>query len=156
MCRKTFTEYCHTPFTYDGPTDYCTNGGKCVLDKNKVFIECVCNKNFEGPHCEFLKLDENWREWYKSTADEQVFRGARIVLPLLAVFALAVAFLAYRRHRRRVLRSNNKADFFHNVQHFWMPEELVDEVHEVDELKESEVVLEGGNEDAHRPRLELT
>jgi hypothetical protein len=74
-CRKGYTEYCSSRYDPAAAKLYfCTNGGKCLADflaarvapgnttANRDYEDagCRCNSNFfYGPHCEFLKLDDD-------------------------------------------------------------------------------------------------
>jgi hypothetical protein len=72
MCRNPYTEYCSGEYDPEGILTFCTNGGKCKSDfiaakvapgnlsvnQDYQHLGCVCNKAFYGPHCEFLRYDE--------------------------------------------------------------------------------------------------
>jgi len=119
MCRNPITEYCQRgPYDPHLPTiNFCTNGGRCESDfsptskslfssstrppVDDVSTKCRCPADFYGPHCEFLKVDEN-SENSGYEQDEETVSSPSIATKkktpgekfLLTIFALTVVALA--------------------------------------------------------------
>eukprot|EP00529_Nitzschia_sp_RCC80_P022984 CAMPEP_0113500122 /NCGR_PEP_ID=MMETSP0014_2-20120614/32134_1 /TAXON_ID=2857 /ORGANISM="Nitzschia sp." /LENGTH=475 /DNA_ID=CAMNT_0000394385 /DNA_START=49 /DNA_END=1476 /DNA_ORIENTATION=- /assembly_acc=CAM_ASM_000159 len=154
MCRNPITEYCQRgPYDPHLPTiNFCTNGGRCESDfsptskslfssstlppsnndiNNTSSNKCRCPADFYGPHCEFLKIDDNsensgYEQEVLSSSSVQSSIAAKKKTPgenfLLTVFALTVVALAAalilkRRknsgrvfRRRRLSYNNNTSD----------------------------------------------
>ena len=140
MCRNPITEYCQRgPYNPHLPTiNFCTNGGRCESDfspssislfssstrppVNDVSTKCRCPADFYGPHCEYLKMEDNDEvpssselEIQSSTNSKKKTSGEKVLLTVFAltVVALAAALILKRRKqsgrafRRRRLNYNS-------------------------------------------------
>lgn len=100
MCRHPATKYCDS-----GNVSFCTNGGSCginvvgnVEDLNLGGEECLCPKEFTGPHCEFLQTLYN-KSQTKITAIQGTkminsSSGTELPLMLCITFITAATILA--------------------------------------------------------------
>lgn len=85
MCRNPITEYCAGKYDPHAPLNFCTNGGRCNADfiaaqmapgdtmenASHQGAGCRCPADFYGPHCEFLKRDQEDEEENVSGGDEE-------------------------------------------------------------------------------------
>lgn len=121
MCRKPYTEYCSGKFR-EADLTFCTNGGKCKSDfiaaevapgnfsvnEHYQHLGCVCNSDFYGPHCEFLRYND--RAVGSSMGAEDT--GAAPITTFIyagvggiAAMSVLVLYAVHRRRRRRQKRS---------------------------------------------------
>lgn len=136
FCRRWNTEYCTGSLDVDAAQIYlCTNGGKCQSDfiaaqiapgdvkVNQEYADagCVCNKNFYGPHCEFLDFDPSHtiamqaekggvQEWETQDGDGDGGIGSLFIVLLSMAVVLVLGAFVYRRRQRQVWRSNNTVE----------------------------------------------
>lgn len=123
-CRRWNTEYCAGRLDEQADQIYlCTNGGKCQSDFIGAAIApgdmavnlqyqdagCVCNENFYGPHCEFLKFGPEHNVAQQPETRQDVTRDENDGLPvrgvaigLLCGALVGVLFMIARRRRQRV------------------------------------------------------
>ena len=120
MCKKPITEYCSGRYQPDAALSFCTNGGRCKADfiaaqvapgDTSVNLKyqhegCVCPPEFEGPHCEFLKLSLDPDDVLATeivTDALSIGAVAGILLgSLVGTFILLLGvYLSYRRYRIR-------------------------------------------------------
>mmetsp|Transcript_1490 Transcript_1490/g.2023 ORF Transcript_1490/g.2023 Transcript_1490/m.2023 type:complete len:245 (+) Transcript_1490:154-888(+) len=119
MCHNPVTEYCSS-----NGTEYCTNGGKCseflLQDAFSNDQLCSCPVEFEGPHCEWLKLKDHLLEEIivRSNISSQgnsvsdAMEASTFVLLSSVVTIGIVLFLQSRRKRQIVSRpvEDNEVD----------------------------------------------
>lgn len=111
MCRDPYNEYCGG-FNSVEPY-FCTNGGKCknglivpkVAPGNLSALQefkqlgCVCNTNFYGPHCEFLRYTD-----HGDSQDGINLDSTPVIFSITGAGAFVLALIAtifVARHRRR-------------------------------------------------------
>lgn len=120
MCHNPVTEYCSS-----NGAEYCTNGGKCseflLQDAFSHDQLCSCPVEFEGPHCEWLKLKDHLledtivrpnRSSQGNSVSEAMETSTFVLLSLSVVTIGIVLFLQSRRKQQIVSRpvEDNEVD----------------------------------------------
>ena len=109
-CEYGATKSCMT-LGSESKHSFCTNGGECpsIVGDNEQHTDCICDEEFEGSHCEYVKgtapviagassaeTDNSFQ--VNSTSDVWVYIMIAVIASLIVV--LVLAFFARGRKRR--------------------------------------------------------
>ena len=155
MCRKPITEYCTGQYDPDSALSFCTNGGRCKADyiaaklapgnttvnKKYQHAGCHCPPEFDGPHCEFLRKNQNDEEEIpinvvQSYQIDVQSPATAILSAVLALSVLVLLLLLY--FKRRWFVDDRNANFTSNGTYIENASNFSDDSEELEENMEEE------------------
>eukprot|EP00542_Grammatophora_oceanica_P018311 CAMPEP_0194029658 /NCGR_PEP_ID=MMETSP0009_2-20130614/3336_1 /TAXON_ID=210454 /ORGANISM="Grammatophora oceanica, Strain CCMP 410" /LENGTH=249 /DNA_ID=CAMNT_0038669393 /DNA_START=200 /DNA_END=949 /DNA_ORIENTATION=- len=122
QCERPYTEYCENSWAaFAVDPHFCTHGGKCTVDG-----QCNCPPEFEGPNCQYMKLEPVVYPKRNSAGSEEERNqshalAASILVPIFILSGVAVLFV---RNRRRSRHAYLMSGAFHdiNMPNMWIPD----------------------------------